>query len=339
MSEEDPIRPWFEALESMGEYTGIRLGKVCEETDSIEWVDKPHSEYDGIGGFAKILRDRGADISTLPRIPHSIRESWWPFIKSIPAMMGPRKRLGVIAKGGSEDHTTYNQQPKAIAWHVFSEEESSLIRKAGRILQISINSLLLRHLDRCIRQSLEDPSALVTWMVPVNLRGKIKKENDTSNHSSFVAVNLAASETPLQVHNQIYRRLRKGEHWANWKAYKMGRFISKSAKEKMIRSDRGTTRWNMGSFSNLGIWDSNNKIKSDGCQGPWIFAPPVLESVRIGAGCITYQNRLSLMIQAHPALTTDASVTEAWMKEWVAQVNIDMVIRRHDKSNEEKLTQ
>jgi len=330
MPEEDPIRPWFEVLESMGEYTGIRFGKVCEKTDSVEWVDKPHSEYDGIGGFAKVLRDRGGNIGSLPRIPHSVSESWRPFIKSIPAMMGPRNRLGVIAQGASEDPKTYNQPPKAIAWHVFTKEESSLIRKAGRILQISINSLLLRHLDRSIRQSLEDPSALVTWMVPVNLRGKIKREDDTSNHSSYVAVNLAASETPLQVHNQIYKRLRKGEHWANWKAYKLGKFLSDSVKEKTIRSDRGASRWNIGSFSNLGIWDRNNENKSADCQGPWVFAPPVLENVRIGAGCVTYQNRLSLMIQAHPALTIDASVTEAWMKEWLAQIYIDMATPRRD---------
>ncbi|MCP5536061.1 MAG: hypothetical protein H7A51_07465 [Akkermansiaceae bacterium] len=328
--EQDPIRPWFEALESMGEYIGIRFGKVDEDAGAVEWLDLPHTQYDGIGGFAKILRERGAEIESLPRIPHSVSESWWPFVKSIPAILGPRKRLTILTGSAAKDEKHFDMPPEALAWHVFSEEETALIRKAGRVLQISINSLLMRHLDRAIRQSLEDPSALATWMIPVNLRGKITREEDTSNHSSFVAVNLSASETPLDVHQQIYRRLKGGEHWANWKAYKLGKFLSPGVKEQTIKNDRGTSRWNIGGFSNLGIWDRHKEFTSQGCQGPWVFAPPVIEGIRIGAGCVTYQNRLSLMIQAHPALTTDAAITEAWMKEWVAQIQIDMATPRPD---------
>lgn len=328
--DQDPIRPWFETLESIGEYIGIRFGRVNEGSNTVDWLDMPHTEYDGIGGFAKILRDRGARVDGLPRTPHSISESWWPFIKGIPAMLAPRKRLSMVTGLAENEQKTYNVQPPAIAWHVFSEEETTLIRKAGRILQISINSLLLRHLDRSIRQSLEDPSAVATWMIPVNLRGKIVRDVDTSNHSSYVAVNLAASETSLDVHKQIYKRLKRGEHWANWKAYKLGKYLSPSIKEQTIKNDRGTSRWNIGGFSNLGIWDRHKKISSEDCQGPWIFAPPVIEGIRIGAGCVTYQNRLSLMIQAHPALTTDASITKAWMREWIAQIQIDMATPRSD---------
>lgn len=321
---EDPIRPWFEALEGMGEYPGIRFGKIDEASNSVEWVDMTHAQFDGIGGFAKILRDRGAYVKSLPRIPHSSQESWWPFIRSIPLMLAPRRRLHINVNGGSENEEDYNKPPQALAWHVFSEEETSMIRKAGRLLQISINSLLLRHLDRSIRYNLEDPSAVVTWMVPVNLRGKIKSEDDISNHSSYISVDLKSSETPHGVHQQIYKRLDKGGHWANWKAYKLGRFMSTEFKQKIIKNDRATSKWNIGSFSNLGIWDKHKEITNQDSKGPWVFAPPVLEGVRIGAGCVTFQNRLSLMIQAHPALTTDPDVATNWMKEWVAQIQIDM---------------
>lgn len=320
---QDPIQPWFEALEAMGEYSGIRFGKVNEETNSVEWLDMPHTHYDGIGGFAKILGDRGGKVEDLPRIPHSSKESWWPLIKSLPMMLAPRHRLRMKVTGGSENVEDYKKPSEALAWHVFSEEETAQIRKAGRLLQISINSLLLRHLDRAIRYSLEDPSAQVTWMVPVNLRGKINSEDITSNHSSYVSVSLKASETPLGVHREIYRKLEKGEHWANWKSYKLGKFLSEQNKQKIIKNDRGTLKWNIGSFSNLGIWDKHGKIVDEDSKGPWVFAPPVLEGVRIGAGCVTFQNRLSLMIQAHPALTTNPEVLQEWLKEWVSQIKID----------------
>lgn len=328
-AERDPIQPWFEALEAMGEYSGIRFGRVDETTGEVEWIDMSHKYYDGLGGFAKILRDRQCGIGSLPRIPHLVKESWWPFVKNTAVMLLPRKRLGIdTGENSSGDSLDYGSAPKAFAWHVFSEDETSLLRKASRVLQISVNSLLLRHLDRTIRSDIEDPSALVNWMVPVNLRGKVSTGDDTANHSSYLSVRLSASESPLEVHKQIYRKLRNGEHWANWKAYKLGRYCSEKLKIRIIKSDRGTARWNIGSFSNLGIWDSHKEIGKEGCKGPWLFAPPVLETVRIGAGCITFQNRLSLMIQAHPALTTDASVTKRWMREWLEQIRIDMISPR-----------
>src|SRR5687768_9767314 len=89
----DPIRPWFEALESMGEFVGIRFGHIKPGSDKVEWYFLSHIDVDGIGGFAKLLRERGADIRDLPRITHPAPLSWASFIRSIPQLLGPRRRL------------------------------------------------------------------------------------------------------------------------------------------------------------------------------------------------------------------------------------------------------
>ena len=73
-------------------------------------------------------------------------------------------------------------------------------------------------------------------------------------------------------------------------------------------------------FSNLGAWDSEKKITSPDCIGDWLVAPPVLSFQRFGAGRITFQNRLSLLIQAHPELTTDAAVCRTWIRDWVKAI-------------------
>ena len=55
----DPIRPWFDAAEEMGEFIGIRFGRVTPGAVEPEWMFLPHTDYDGIGGLAHLLRGRG----------------------------------------------------------------------------------------------------------------------------------------------------------------------------------------------------------------------------------------------------------------------------------------
>ena len=84
------------------------------------------------------------------------------------------------------------------------------------------------------------------------------------------------------------------------------------------------SQWNLGSFSNLGDWDPEKAISQSECEGTWLFAPPVLRCQLVGAGCVTFQNRLSLTIQAHPDLTNDSSVPEAWIQNWVKEIEMDV---------------
>jgi hypothetical protein len=44
----------------------------------------------------------------------------------------------------------------------------------------------------------------------------------------------------------------------------------------------------------------------------------------VGAGCVTFQNRLSLTIQAHPKLTTDPAVPGVWVQNWVKEIEMDV---------------
>jgi hypothetical protein len=115
--------------------------------------------------------------------------------------------------------------------------------------------------------------------------------------------------------------LERGDHWANWYAYKLGRFNTHGIKKFLLKHELATTEWNLGAFSNLGEWDPEKKIKQPSCLGDWLFCPPVLRFQRVGAGCMTFQNRLSLLIQAHPELTTSPAVPKSWVQNWVAEIN------------------
>ena len=322
----DPIRPWFEALESLDEFIGIRFGRLAPGASEIEWIFLPHTDFDGIGGLAHLLRERGAEVGDLPMSPHPAALSWLAFLRALPGMLGPRRRLSWKSLKRGPKLEKANQPPPAVSVHVFSEDDTAKIRWAARNADVSVNSLLLRHLDRAVRPYLQDPSSATPWMVPVNLRGRVTQPSDVKNHSSYIAIRIMASDGAKAVHRRIYTELQKGRHCANWKSFDAGSLCSEGMKRLLIKKDRAVSQWNIGGFSNLGIWDWEKSITDPRCLGDWFFSPPVLRSQYLGAGCVTFQGRLTLTLQAHPDLTSAPEVTELWVRNWVREIELDFPI-------------
>jgi hypothetical protein len=152
-------------------------------------------------------------------------------------------------------------------------------------------------------------------MIPVNLRGDINYNDDTENHVSCVEVRIDPNDLAENIQRQILRRLERGEHRANYLILKLGRFLSHKAKIKYLIKDRSKElNGNIGSFSNLGVWDPEKKIQTD---DSWLFCPPVVSGQLLGAGCVTFQNRLGLVIQGNPRLCFPPDIAPGWMNRWV----------------------
>ncbi len=319
----DPIRPWFEALESMGEFVGIRFGRVDPETGEVVWMYLSHAEYDGIGGFAHLLRERGAEIGELPKTTHPGTLSWWPFVRFLPTMLAGRKYLQWRElKQANEPHVPGQPAP-AVAFHVFDETKTARIRRASRRAEVTVNSFLMKYLDRAVRPALADPACAIPWMIPVNLRGRVARPVDTGNHSSYVGIQVYASEGAKEVQGRIYRALGKREHLATWQGFAATRRTSLETKRRLIRASRATSQWSVGGFSNLGVWDPEKRITAPDCLGDWLFAPPVLRFQMVGAGCVTFQGRLTLTLQIHPELTTSEEVAIEWLRSWVREIEVE----------------
>jgi hypothetical protein len=311
--------------EELGEFIGIRFGRVALGSNEPEWFFLPHTEYDGIGGLAELLRRRGAPDERLPQIKYPAPPSPLSVLKVLPRYLKPRERIEWLPmEKGAGSTLAMPQPPTAVAWRVFDEPTTSQIRRFCRKTGVTVNSFLLRHLTKAIRPFLADQSAVIPWMIPVNLRGKVQLDRDTANHSSYVRVKVKSYETAQDVHRNIYAALGRCDHWANWYAYQSGRFLTPGMQKLLIRKELAIPEWNLGSFSNLGEWDPDRRILSPACRGAWLFCPPVLRFQTIGAGCVTFQQRLTLTIQAHPVLTQSEAVPQAWMANWVKEIEMDV---------------
>lgn len=323
---QDPISPWFKIAEELDEFIGIRFGRVAPGTTEPEWMFLRHEDFDGIGGFAELLRRRGAYIPRLPQIKHPANPSWLSLGRALPKYMLPKRRVkwGTLERG-AEHSSSRSEPPSAVAWHLFDEEFTTKIRRVCRKRAITVNSFLLKHLTKAIRPWLADESSVVPWMIPTNMRGKVIRDRDTANFTSYVGVKICSYETVHDIHRKVYAALARREHWANWYAYRSTRFVPRPLKRFLLVHELAMSQWNIGSFSNLGDWDPDGTINQPECEGGWLFAPPVLRCQVLGAGCVTFQNRLSLTIQAHPDLTNSSSLPKAWIQGWVKEVETDVV--------------
>ncbi len=318
----DSVNRWFYAAEELGEYIGIRFGHIPPGATEPEWTFLRHTDFDGIGGLAHILRQKGVKLGRLPQIRYPSTSSALSVLKLVPKFLQPRRHVKWLPLGATQKNGA--QPPPAVAWHVFDELATLQLRRVCRMAGVTVNSFLLKHLTKAIRPFLEDQSAVVPWMVPVNLRGKLVRDRDTANFSTYVGVKVKSFETPHDVHRNIYAALGRREHWANWYAFYVSRILTQGMRRFLITKELAVSQWNLGSFSNLGDWDAEKEITQPECRGDWLFCPPVLRCQLVGAGCVTFQNRLSLVIQAHSELTIDPAITKAWVQNWVKEIEMDL---------------
>lgn len=303
---------WFRASEDAGDFMGIRYGRVTDGSDDVEWLFVPHCECDGIGGFARLLRERGASIPELPKLKHPCR-----------GLIGPLWRLwrAYRSEKGCADRTdwmphatTGSGVSKAVAWHHFTEAQTVAILEKCRRDRVTVNSHLLKHLDQAIRPEIRRADRRIPWMIPVNLRGHIYHTDDTENHVSCVFAQVGPDDSTKEIQEDILNRFGRGEHRANYFYLRLGRFLGHKTKVGILTKDRSKPAGNIGAFSNLGVWDAGKKIATDDM---WLFCPPVVAGQLLGAGCVTFQNRLGLAIQRHPGLTSSPEIASRWMQRWV----------------------
>lgn len=308
---------WFQAVEAVGDFMGIRYGRLPEGATEPEWSFVSHCECDGVGGFARLLRKHGASLDRLPKTKHSCRGFIGPLWRKFRDDRSEKECANRADWQLSDPSKT--GPPKAVAWHLFTEIETQALRERCRSEGVTVNSFLLKYLDQAVRPDIKRSNAAISWMIPVNLRGDINHDDDTSNHVSYVEPQIAESDSVKDIQLNIRRLLERGEHRFHYIFLVLGKFLSHDSKVRLIKKDRIKTTANIGAFSNLGVWDSEKFITT---QDSWLFCPPVSGAALLGAGCVTFQGRLCLTIQAHPGLSQTPEIVQNWMRRWFSFIEL-----------------
>jgi len=319
------LRKLFAAAESIGEFVGIRYGHLRRQAAEPKWLYYSHKDYDGIGAFAEILRGRGAVLGTLPEI------KYYPAVSAVvsairhwPRYVAPKHPLPWVSMERDTSHGRGARPPLAVAWHLFDEPTTTALRLGARGMGITVNTLLLDALTRAVRALLVNPTAPVPWMIPVNMRGGVRQFRETDNHTSYMAVQVPVSDAASSIHRKILKALSRGEHWGNWHFFKLANFISHPMRAWLAASGKAMSQWSVGAFSNLGEWDADRRLIGPDLEGDWLFCPPALRTQMIAAGCLTFQGRLTLTLQTHPALTTSPARVQTLVGRWVSAIEASL---------------
>lgn len=316
------LNSWFEALESLGEFIGIRYGILEPDSTDVEWVYRSHKHYDGIGAFAEILRSDGLTVNELPQITHPSKMSWLKTLSLAFRSATPRRRVdwseGFKEIANAQPDVSIQQPSKCVAWHLFDINETKAILRAARLIDVTVNTFLLQMLDKAIRPDIADRSSRLPWMIPVNLRSCISDLADTENRSGAVMVHTHHEQTFEILQKLVLKKLSKGEHWSVWENYKLSANLPQKIKNRLITTGRASPQWNIGCFSNLGTWN----LPGQPDKKSYLFLPPVMRYQWLGAGALTYKGKLGLAIQAHPCIATNPEVAIQWMRRWVDEITV-----------------
>lgn len=299
---------WFKLVEDAGEFVGMRGGRYVGP-DQIDWVFPRHAEYDGLGGFVHVLRASQPDRDFAVPVRKTSKPSFaaralalihMVVRKPVPAAAWRHHNKdwsGHLTKAGSE-----------FATRVVEAKETRRLDVRARALGVSLNTLLLKTLADATRPELEEGPEI--WMMPVNMRGPVTLERDTSNQSGYLQIELGDDKSAGAVQEAFKRSLRRRDHWATWTFLNVSKLVGLSGIRRIygVQMARFGQRPFVGAFSNLGRWSG---------VGLWHVCPCVARTCPVGVGAIVCDGQLSLTLEAHPSIAREQGWTKPVMDRWV----------------------
>ncbi len=317
MEKIDWVGKWFGVLQELGELVYIPFGKLTSDHNDLEWIFLPHEKYDGVGGITHLLRNEGYSIEHLPemkdpkppgflmaclaylRAAYESRYRYMPWKKYDPTKTG--KFLG-------------------IAWHRFTEEETKQISVKAKELGISSNTLLFWNLDQAILPLFKTQNFDRQWMVPVNMRGGVKRTRETSNHSSFFGVSVSPGDSVKELHRKIHQQIKRNMHWGNWYFILTGKFLGLNGMRKSLARYRKKGHTWVGIFTNIGKWPNEDSETTSAVTTIWMVAATVTQGHPLAGACLTWKGQIGITLNFHPSLGMELNEFQAYMHTWKESV-------------------
>jgi hypothetical protein len=301
----------FSAMRDCGENISIVYGRKSTESDRAEpmWFELPHDQYDGMSGLATVLRRQGCRVEKLPALQGD-RCTFWRALRGLRAAL---PTLRIRPRQWKRFDGTHNARLdpacERVAWDLFTERETRGMVLASKIAGVTVNTYLLFHLDAVVSAQLVRPETNRLWMVPVNLRGAVRRSREAALQMAFFGVDLDRDVSPAGLQAQISTLKERAYHWGAWIALHAGALLGAEGLRRDVRRREQKNHGWTGIFSNLGVWNVPG-------AGHWIFGPAISRVHPVGAGCITMNGRMALTLQLHDAFGADLKTTQALLHDW-----------------------
>jgi hypothetical protein len=316
-AESPPVRhrdihgDWFDALERMGESFLFRMGRYRPGMSEPDWFFLPHQHFDGLGGFAHLLRTTQRTELALPDLAPRDRPSGpakWMAALRLLCRRPVRPRPWQLPESGSNP----SGEP-TFAWTLFSAADTLALRAGARSRGVSLNAWLLWGLAESSLGHLAPGRKGAAWIVPINMRGAVPCRRATANLASILDVAFPLPARPSAVDAALRTEQTKLAHFGAWKLLQMVGHLPPWVRQAVVRHEAKVAKH--GSFSNLGQLGPLNGTDPD--VGEWWMAfNPVIRSRPVGMACLTWQGRMAATLQLHPVLNRSEKETRDWLSTW-----------------------
>jgi len=312
----DWIARWFSTYQQSGEFIGVRFAKIAPGSSQPEWFYKPHNQSDAIGSFTDLLeKERYTKIDSF-ELKNKEFPSWWGIFKSWIFYLRSLKIKSPRWKNFKKHslQKALHTSPQALAWKVFTKEETNQIQKNAVREGGSLNSYLLNRLTHVLSAEFQDEKASVWWVLPVNMRGGIQMPSILVNGASMMDIETKPQESAYETHERIKKNFKHNIHWGTWYALSFSAMLGQCARRVILKIQSRSSSQRIGTFSNIGSWDPDPPHGFE--SSDWIFCPTVFQNQLLGVGCLLFRGKLSLAIQIHPTLTEDPRISSRWLADW-----------------------
>jgi hypothetical protein len=301
---------WFPMMERLGESTVMSFYRYGPEGLRERHVLK-HTDYDGMGAMRLLLHGPGARNRPLEQTREKRPPHWLKILLAILRHAWMTFTHTVLWKG--YDPRRVGRAP-AVAWVSFDVADSGALKAYAASRKTSLNILLLLALERATRPRMI-AGGRTRWSIPVNLRGATGLPEEVPNQFSLIDVICPPGMEVEDLHRRVVRKLKQGNHWANWALMHYGKHAGLKRAEEAFRNGYAKPRPGTGGISSVGEWDSERVAPDEA----WVVFGPTSKLSPVSMATAAVNGKLAVTLQIHPSLgsTTESTAEhmEGWLKE------------------------
>ncbi|MEZ5506639.1 MAG: hypothetical protein R3F38_11960 [Gammaproteobacteria bacterium] len=269
MSQGNYIYRLFDIMEEFGDDTDVPWALVYDDQQPQRWSFFRHQDVDGVGLFINAQASQGVSIAmplykgVVPGTLQRLQLAWRKFRTRTPAPVRWRQ-WQPSADGRVAKHS------QLLRGRLLSEAQTAQAIAAAKAQGVTLNSWLLWALNEAVAPVLTLPQPERAWGNTVNLRGQVKAISPTDNQSSIVTVVIAGKVILPGMCMPTSSSCSSQCAWGSWFSQPIYGWTAESGAAWQIRRYYSSHNSQMGTFSNLGVWNwrTTDKVKRHA-----VFAP------------------------------------------------------------------